>query len=526
VNRAAPRDLLGLARSLRQVPGIERIARGDANDPAPAWLVRSAEQLVELDGLADYVESAINPDAPAHLRDGGVIRDGFDGELDELRQLAGGGRDWLARYQAELADQTGIGSLKIGYNQVFGYYIEVTHAHREQVPPQFVRKQTLKNAERYITEPLKEYETRVLSAESKAVQLEQRLFEQVRTTVGERTDELQRVASALAALDCVGSLARIARSRGYVRPTLVDEPEGPPLRIIDGRHPVLAETLADSFVPNDVMLATGGDQRGALLALITGPNMSGKSTYIRQVALLVLLAQTGSFIPAAEATIGLADRIFARVGASDELARGQSTFMVEMTETANIVNNATGRSLVILDEVGRGTSTFDGLALAWAITEHLATRIGCRCLFATHYHELTELADLLDGVANFNVAVREWGEQIVFLHRIVPGGTDKSYGIHVADLAGVPDEVTARAKVILAELEGNFTREAHGRTLGDRSRTHPTYAEAGGQMFLFAPEPHPLLDEIRGMNLDELKPVDALRLLTEFQKRLKDERDK
>ena len=356
-------------------------------------------------------------------------------------------KQWIAEYQKTICEQTGIPSLKVGYNKVFGYYLEVTHTHREKIPETFIRKQTLKNAERYITPELKEYEEKVLSADEKALELEARLFDQLRQLVRGNTARLKSNAAIIAALDVVAGLAELASGQGYCRPVITEDQS---LMINEGRHPVLdrIEPLG-AFVPNSTLI---DDERG-FLHLITGPNMAGKSTYIRQVALITLLAQIGSFVPAKSARIGVVDRIFARVGANDELTKGQSTFMVEMTETARILNTASASSLVILDEIGRGTSTYDGVSLAWSIVEYIHDHIGCRTLFATHYHELTDLESQLSGVRNYNVAVKEWEEKIVFLHKIIPGCADKSYGIHVAQLAGVPSLVNLRAEQILKKLE-------------------------------------------------------------------------
>jgi DNA mismatch repair protein MutS len=381
------------------------------------------------------------------VTEGGVIREGYHAELDELRRARRDGQDWIARLQQEEIQRTGIPSLKIRFNSVFGYYIEVTKANLDRVPAEYTRKQTVAGGERFITPALKEMEGRILGAEERALKLEYALFQEVREQVLARSRSIQATASALAELDVLAGFAEAARLGGYARPEVTDDGA---LLIEDGRHPVIEQAPgADPFVPNDTDLDLDRQQ----IALITGPNMAGKSTYIRQVALLVLLTHTGSYLPAKRARIGLADRIFTRIGASDNLARGQSTFMVEMSETANILNNATRRSLVILDEVGRGTSTFDGLSLAWSIVEHLHNAVGARTLFATHYHELTELAGRLPRLRNFNVAVREWQDQVVFLHKILPGGTDKSYGIQVARLAGVPRPVIERAKHILRVLE-------------------------------------------------------------------------
>jgi DNA mismatch repair protein MutS len=395
---------------------------------------------------------------------GGVIRRGYDADLDELHATASGGKDWIARFPAAEITRTGIASLKVGFNKVFGYYIEITHAHAKKIPADYQRKQTLKNAERYITPELKEHEEKVLTAEEKIYQREYELFMMLRDRVAAQTMRLIQTAEVLAALDVLAALAELAASRQYCRPELCNEPV---LEIHDGRHPVLDQTLPPgTFVPNDANL---GAEAGLIL-LITGPNMSGKSVYIRQVALLTLMAQMGSYIPARQARIGLADRIFTRVGASDELSRAQSTFMVEMTEAANILNNATARSLVILDEIGRGTSTYDGISLAWAITEYLHDQVGCRALFATHYHELAQLSEKLPGLRNYNVLVSEWQDEIVFLHKIGPGSADKSYGIHVARLAGVPEEVLDRAKDVLAELESRHHLETRPTIAGRKRR--------------------------------------------------------
>ncbi len=460
--RANPRDLLALAATLRTIPQLRSLLQNCQAD-----LNRQlAKKCDSMDELADLLELAIEPDCPTHLRDGGVIKTGFDQELDRLRSITKDGRSWLRDYQKQEIERTGIQKLKIGYNKVFGYYIEISHSAANNVPLNYIRKQTIKNAERYVTDELKNYEDKVLTAEEKALELEQQIFDQLRMQTAGYTARLQKLAETIANCDCLTSLAHIAKRRNYIRPQVTN---GPELFITEGKHPVLAEALGPEFVPNDIEL---GGETGDIL-VITGPNMSGKSTYIRQTALLVLMAQIGSYIPAKNARIGLVDKIFTRVGASDELLRGQSTFMVEMTETANIINNATKKSLVILDEVGRGTSTYDGLSLAWAITEHLANNIKCRTLFATHYHELTELAQLFTNVKNCNVAVREWMDEVVFLHKILPGGTDKSYGIHVAKLAGVPKSVIERSKEILEELQNTFAREATSEHLAKHKTKQP-----------------------------------------------------
>ncbi|HTY87257.1 MAG TPA: DNA mismatch repair protein MutS [Candidatus Acidoferrum sp.] len=476
------RDLIALRLALEQIPAVKGILASvgpscrsallkegseAAQQRSPTLMAELESQLAESPDLVALISRAVVEDPPLALKEGGMIRDGFDAALDELRQAMRGGKDWIAKLQADEITRTGIPSLKVRFNSVFGYYIEVTKANLEKVPQHYIRKQTIANGERFITPELKEMEGKILGAEERSVKLEYELFQRVREEALGQMTKIQQTATALAQLDALASFAETARLHNYCRPQVADEGI---LQIRDGRHPVLEQSLQDErFVPNDAALATltpalshpmgeGGQRPGAgavfpQIALITGPNMAGKSTYIRQVALITLLAHTGSFVPAAEARIDLVDRIFTRIGASDDLTRGQSTFMVEMTETANILNNATPRSLIVLDEIGRGTSTFDGLSLAWSIVEHLHNQVGAKTLFATHYHELTELALRLPRLKNFNVAVREWRDSIVFLRKIVEGGTDKSYGIHVARLAGVPMEVLERAKVILGNLE-------------------------------------------------------------------------
>jgi DNA mismatch repair protein MutS len=504
--RATPRDLVALASTLRRIPKLREILQQLSAD----LIVQLASRCDSMDELADLLEAAIEPHSPSHLRDGGVIRSGFSEELDRLRSISKDGQSWLRNYQKQQIERTGLNNLKIGYNKVFGYYIEVSRSAADKVPADYVRKQTIKNAERYITDELKEYETQALSAEEKALELEQKLFEDVRRQSARYVSRLQNLAETLAQCDCLAALAYLARRRGYIRPKVTDSTE---LLINEGKHPVVAETLGPEFVPNDIEL---GEKAGDVL-LVTGPNMSGKSTYIRQVALLALMAQAGSFIPAKDATIGLVDRIFTRVGAADELVRGQSTFMVEMIETANIINNATDKSLVILDEVGRGTSTYDGLSLAWAITEHIATKIKCRTLFATHYHELTELAELFTNIKNCNVAVREWMDEVVFLHKILPGGTDKSYGIHVAKLAGVPKSILDRSKEILEELESTFAKEATGEHLS-RHKTKETDKDS-----LFVQKHKSVLEKLASTDINNLTPIEAINLLNQIKEEMNKE---
>jgi len=503
--RAHARDLAALCQSLEPLPEV-KLALLDCSSPTLRAL---GEALDPLPDLAERIQQTLADDPPLGVRDGGIIRAGHSPELDELRTLARDSSAWLARYQQQLAQRTGIASLKVGFNKVFGYYIEVTHTHKEvALPPEFVRKQTTKNAERYVTDELRAFESKALKAEENGKALEYELFVALREAIAAEIARLQRAAAIVAELDVYLSFAQVARDRGYCCPE-VDESTA--LHIEDGRHPVLEAThAAGSFVPNDTDLLPPRRR----LSLLTGPNMAGKSTYIRQNALIVLLAQIGSFVPCKRARIGLVDRIFTRVGSSDDISRGASTFMVEMTETANILNNATARSLVILDEVGRGTSTYDGMSLAWAIAEDLHDRIGCRALFATHYHQLVDLQADGRGVVTQRVAVREWGDEIVFLHRIEDGGTDKSYGLHVARLAGIPKAVIARAEAVLKELEaeGADMRE-HLVSAHDRRRPGPRQKE------LFAPPPDPIVEELRALDVDGLSPRDALSLLAKWQER-------
>jgi DNA mismatch repair protein MutS len=454
--------------------------------------------------LASLVDSP-----PPGLNEGGLIREGISPELDELRSAAGDGKAWMARFQAAEAERTGLPGLKIGYTSVFGYYIEIPRAQAKNAPPTYTRKQTLKNAERFITPELKEYEDKVLGAEEKAHALEYRLFGELRDAMAQAIPRVLATARALAQVDVLAGLAQTAAERRYARPT-VDSGESIVIR--DGRHPVIEQHLdGEPFVPNDTQLNRGERQLG----LITGPNMAGKSTYIRQTALIVLLAQCGSFVPAGEARVGVVDRIFTRLGSADDLARGASTFMVEMIEIANILNNATSRSLVVLDEVGRGTSTYDGLALAWAIVEHLTGDLRVRTLFATHYHQLTALSEQLEGVHNLNVAVREWGDEIVFLHKIVEGGTDRSYGIQVARLAGVPTSLVERAKQILRTLESGAERGALPGRPGPAAD-----APEGTQLGLFDAEPSRVELALEELDPDALSPIDALLALRQLKELL------
>jgi DNA mismatch repair protein MutS len=497
------RDLVALKNSLQHIPQlktelgklIERINFGKGDSPVeaavPAALRPGVEELratrpplqeyqsladrlqngiAEMPVLAAKLEKALVDDAPLALKEGGIFRDGFDPQLDELRNASREGKTWINALQEREIAATGIKSLKVRFNSVFGYFIEVTKSNLSSVPAHYTRKQTTVGGERFITPELKEMEAKILGADERARNLEYSLFQKLRDETLTELGPLQKTAGAIATLDAICSLAETARLFHYCRPQLEESLR---LTICDGRHPVLDQNLVEEkFVPNDTEL----DGERLRLAIITGPNMAGKSTYIRQVALIVLMAQIGSFVPARSAQIGLVDRIFTRVGASDDLSRGQSTFMVEMNETANIVNNATERSLIILDEIGRGTSTFDGLSIAWSVAEFLHDKIKARTLFATHYHELTKLAVDRKGVVNFNVAVREWNEQIIFLRKIVPGGADKSYGIQVARLAGLPREILDRAKDILAHLENPNGAVVH--TKPKRKRSTQTLPQA------------------------------------------------
>ncbi|MCE2882012.1 MAG: DNA mismatch repair protein MutS, partial [Planctomycetaceae bacterium] len=472
-----------------------------------------AEIAPPLAPLAATLARAIRADAPTHLREGGVFADRYDLELDETRLLQKDAGQWLAQYQERLVAESGIASLKVGFNSVFGYYIELSAANSTKAPASFTRKQTLRNAERYITPELKEFEDKVLRADARAVEREKELWARLVAEVAAHIDAIVRFGERAAELDALACLASVARHQRWTRPELVD---GRMVEIDAGRHPVLDRTLASTFVPNDTAL--GGSS--ATLALITGPNMAGKSTYIRQVALVALLAHVGSFVPAERARIGLLDAILTRIGSADEIHSGQSTFMVEMTETANILHHATERSLVILDEIGRGTSTLDGLSLAWAITETLAARGACT-LFATHYHELTQLADTLPSVMNLHVSVREWNDDVVFLHRIVPGRTDRSYGIHVARLAGLPRETVTRAKEILELLGKVEVADALAGRVKEIASAPARHARpaASPQLSLFTEYmEHPAVEQLRGVDLDALTPLaafDVLRRLVE-----------
>jgi DNA mismatch repair protein MutS len=493
---AQPRDLVALRDTLRRIPELR------SSLPSSDSTIQSTlNMLSPCSDEFDLLTNSISDDPPATLQNTGIIRSGFSAELDGVIQASAHARDWINNLEAIERERTSIKTLKVGYNKVFGYYLEISAGQAANAPANYIRKQTLVNAERYITPEMKEYETLVLNAEERIREIELRLFKEVCVTISKSTSKLLSTARALAELDCLSTLAESAALGGYTRPDVVEEDV---LEVRNGRHPVVENTLRDErFVPNDIIFEPGERVR-----VITGPNMAGKSTYLRQVALITLLAQMGSYVPAATARLGLVDRIFTRIGAQDEIHAGQSTFMVEMIETANILHHATTRSLLILDEIGRGTSTYDGVSIAWAVVEYIHNHphLRAKTLFATHYHELTQLAELLPGVRNYNVAVTEADGKVIFLHKIIPGGADRSYGIHVAQLAGLPRPVIQRAGEIMAELE---------KTSGRAIRINPVAAQ---QVALF-PETNPMLDELKKVDTNALSPIEALNKLFEWQKK-------
>jgi DNA mismatch repair protein MutS len=500
--RVGPRDLVALRRSLGVLPALASLPPADA----PELLRDLTGGLDAMTDLHDLLSNAIADDPPGALAEGGVIRTGWSERLDEMRRVRDGARDFIASLQTRERERTGIGSLKVGYNQVFGYYMEVTKANVDRVPAHYVRKQTLANGERYYTPELKEWEEKVLEAEDGIGRLEAELFGSVREQLAAAVARIQDAATRVATLDVLAGLAEVAARGAYVRPEVHS---GFALEIRGGRHPVVETMMPRAdFIPNDVVL-----DEDSRIVILTGPNMAGKSTVLRQVGLIQLLAQIGSWVPADRARLPVVDRIYTRVGASDNLARGQSTFMVEMSETASILHSATERSLILLDEIGRGTSTYDGVSIAWAVTEHLHERVGAKTIFATHYHELTQLGDLLAGVKNMNVSVREVGDSIVFLRRLAEGGADRSYGIHVARLAGMPAGIVARARELLAELEG--THSGGGEGLGRHGSHRPTSEAHPDQLSFFQVE-HPLLRRLRALDPDDLTPKEALRLIYEL----------
>ena len=505
MGRATPRELGSLRDSMLLLPEVAAALEGVGGRERAALLEQAGDELDPLGDLAADLSRALVDRPPAQTADGDAIRPGFDAELDELRGMRDGGKQYIAALQARERERTGIGSLKVGYNRVFGYYIEVTRSNLGQVPAEYERRQTLTGAERFVTPELKDYEAKVLGAEERIAVREAELLDALRRRVGEGVARVQRTAAVLARLDVWAGLADLAQRERYTRPEVTD---GFALVLEESRHPVVERMMPrEVFIPNDVRL----DEAGRLI-LLTGPNMAGKSTLLRQVGLCVLLAQIGAFVPARRAVIGAVDRLFTRVGASDNLVRGQSTFMVEMSETSAILHGATARSLVLLDEIGRGTSTYDGVAIAWAVSECLHNQIGCKTIFATHYHELTQLSESLAHARNFNVAVREAGDEIVFLHRLEPGGADRSYGIHVGRLAGLPAPVVARAADVLRVLESEH--HVAGRPV-------PPAPDAA-QLGLFAGEApvHPLLEELARLDVDALSPLEALKRLHEWQRQL------
>ncbi len=512
---ANARDMIALKCSLEVLPGLRELMK-DVYSPG---LARIQESLDCLEDAAALIGQAVADAPPLSVRDGGIIKNGYNEEVDRLRTASRDGKGWIAALETREKERTGVKSLKVGFNKVFGYYIEITNANRAMTPDDYIRKQTLANAERFVTQELKEYENLILGAEDRVTQLEYDLFCEVRRRINEEVPRIQACAALISTLDVMQSLAEAALRNNYTKPVVNDSDV---IEIKDGRHPVIEKVLAgESFVPNDTYL----DGTGYRLDIITGPNMAGKSTYMRQVALTCLMAQIGSFVPAEQAKVGIVDRIFTRVGASDDLATGQSTFMVEMNEVANILNNATSQSLVILDEIGRGTSTFDGLSIAWAVAEYILDprKIGAKTLFATHYHELTELADIFPGVQNHSIAVREKGEDIIFLRRIVPGGSDRSYGIQVARLAGLPNEVLLRAKKILATLESSEDLAKGQRELAAGRKKYSGHTDRV-QLSIFGESgsPHPVIEEISSLDLLNLTPLEALNVLYKLQQKLKE----
>jgi DNA mismatch repair protein MutS len=505
--RILPRELRALGVSLQPLPVVRRSIAA-----AHAPLLQDIAQLDALEDVRALIARAILDEPPATLAEGGAIRPGYDAELDELRAIRDGAQDYIAGLQSRERERSGIPSLKVGYNKVFGYYLEITRANLERVPPHFERKQTLANAERFVTPELKELEARVLNAEDKIGLLEARLFNEVRRQIAAELSRLQDAADLVALLDVLSTLAHVAERNGYVRPIVHT---GYDLNIRGGRHPVVETMMPrEEFIPNSVQLE---DRRRIMI--LTGPNMAGKSTLLRQVGLIQIMAQIGSYVPAASAELPVCDRVFTRVGASDNLVRGQSTFLVEMNETAAILHNASPRSLVLLDEIGRGTATYDGVSIAWAVTEFLHERSGSKTIFATHYHELTQLADQLSALVNYNVSVKEVGHDIIFLHALQPGGADRSYGIEVARLAGLPYEVVARAREILRELE--TTHSGGGAGLGRHGRLQPA-STAREQLSLFHVAEPAILERLRRLEVETMTPIQALNVLSELKQMLGD----
>ena len=496
------RDCLALCASLKKIPGIRDLLR----DVQSKALREARDELDPLEELTELLDRAIHPDAPVVITEGGIIREGYSPMLDEYREAQSSGKQWILDLESKEREATGIRNLRVQYNKVFGYYIEVTRSFLGQVPERYIRKQTLTNAERFMTPELKEIEQKIIGAQEQSVRLELQMFNEIRDRIAADIGSIQKTAEALKKLDVFQSLSRTASENRYVRPEMVTDGS---LKIIEGRHPVVEKTLKDGeFIPNDTLLDCDENR----MMIITGPNMAGKSTYMRQVALICLMAQIGCFVPAKEAVLPVCDRIFTRVGASDDLANGQSTFMVEMSETAYILRNATRNSLIILDEIGRGTSTFDGLAIAWAVVEYIAdkNRIGAKTMFATHYHELSELEGHLDGVKNFCIQVKEHGEDVIFLRRIIRGGADKSFGVHVARLAGVPHPVIVRAHEIQARLE---VSDINQNTIGQNILGEESETRKNEQMDLFEYRKDEIIQELQAIDVMALTPMDAMNKL-------------
>jgi DNA mismatch repair protein MutS len=509
--RANPRDLIALKSSLKKIPGIKKLL----DETKVATLVQLNEKLLPLEKLVDKISNAIVDSPPLSLIDGGVIKSGFSIELDELRDIFIHGKDWIATLQKSERERTGISSLKVSYNKVFGYYIEISNAHKEKIPDNYIRKQTLVNSERYITPELKNYEDKILNAEEKIYDLESQLFNEIRLTAAGEAENIQQNARLIAMLDCFVSFAECANAYNYSKPLL---DEGEDIEIIDGRHPVVEQILppGEKFNPNSCKLDNNENQ----IIILTGPNMAGKSVYLRQLGLIVLLAQIGSFVPAKEAHIGLVDRIFTRVGASDNIAAGESTFLVEMQEAANILNNATSKSLILLDEIGRGTSTFDGISIAWAITEYLheKTELSAKTLFATHYHELNEMAEIFPRIKNYKVEVREYDDKVIFLHKVNSGRADHSYGIQVAQMAGLPVFVTKRAKEVLQNLESKELTPYEEK----KEKLKKMKQKDDLQISLFEIKDDNLRTQIDDIEINNLTPLEALNTLSELKKKLKE----
>jgi DNA mismatch repair protein MutS len=510
------RDLVSLKKSLESVPLLLESLSGCKDVDLLNGTVSQLSSFEELNELAKLIDSAIVEEPPLSVRDGGMIKPGYNEQLDELFDLSKNGKQWIVKFQQKERDRTGIKSLKVGYNKVFGYYLEVTKANVSQVPDDYIRKQTMTNAERFYTPELKERESAILSADEKMVALEYELLSELNSTVASHSRQLQETAALIGTLDVLANLAEVAANNNYVRPAITPDCR---LLIRDGRHPVVENTVLGGFVPNDTEMDCTDNQ----FQLITGPNMAGKSTYMRQIAMIVIMAQAGSFVPASHASIGIVDRVFTRVGAFDDLASGQSTFMVEMVELANILNNATPKSLVLLDEIGRGTSTYDGYSIAKAVVEYIHNkgRVGVRSLFATHYHQLTEVAANLKRVKNYHIAVKEEGDDLVFLRKIVPGATDRSYGIHVARIAGVPHAVTSRAKEILEDIEDEcMLSEEDRKGSKKKQRSSSKYT----QVILFDQDatynentPDPVVEELKKLDLNSMTPIEALNKLNEIK---------